>query len=73
MKKVKGVVEIISLLFSLVIVAYFIYKAISAERYLDSAIILIVFLMLMKISNIDYFKITKSSLEVKDEKDDKNA
>jgi ATP/ADP translocase len=71
LKKISNIITIISLLFSFALVAAFIAAAIKAENYAMACVLIIIFMLLMKVQNIDYFKITKDSVEVKDDHDDK--
>jgi hypothetical protein len=71
LKKLSNIITIISLLFSFALVATFIVAAIKAESYAMACGLIVVFMLLMKVQNIDYFKITKDSVEVKDDHDDK--
>jgi hypothetical protein len=61
------IVDLIGRLFSLLLVGTFVAAAIKSERYLVAGGLVIVFLFLLKVKDIDYFKISKDSIEVKDD------
>jgi len=65
---VKKVLEVISLLFSLVLIGSFIAVALQHEKYWAAGGLLVVFLLLAKVHDIDTIKVNlkNKSIEVED-------
>lgn len=69
MKRLATAVHLIGLIFSYVTVGFFLSAALKGGEYGFACGLVVVFLMLLRVKHLDSFKISKDSIEAKDEHD----